>query len=63
MALRVAAHSLTLRTFALFAVFNRTAYFTLGFAALDLALGAAKLLHVRGNNELNLRKDWSENLV
>ena len=43
MALRVATYSLALRASALFAVFDRTTHFTLGFAALDLALGAAKV--------------------
>jgi len=48
MALRVAAHSLTLGTTTLFAVLDRTSHFALGFAALDLTLGTAKLLAAGG---------------
>ena len=45
MAFRVAAYSLALRATALLAVFYRTAHFTFRFAALNLTLGAAELLH------------------
>ena len=44
MAFRVLADSLTLWATALLAVFHRTAHFALGFAALNLAFGAAQLL-------------------
>ena len=67
MTLRVATSSLALAAWALFAVFDRTTHFTLGFAALDLALGAAKFLHAakirsltcgRAEGDICFRHTW-----
>ena len=50
MAFRVTAHSLALWATALLAVFDRAAHFTFRFAALNLAFGAAELLHEQPKN-------------
>ena len=53
MAFRIAAYSLALWATALLAVFNRTAHFTLGFAALNHTLGAAELLYQQQKRRLS----------
>ena len=45
MAFRITAYSLALWATALLAMFHRTAHFAFRFAALNLAFGAAELLH------------------
>ena len=57
MALRVAAHSFALGAAALFAVFDRASHFAFGFAALNLALGTAELLHNEKTCQLWMRFD------